>query len=212
MVNDTLELFDAQRAFEALRMTDAEVRYIREFYAPPLSRHYLDSLMYETPWRQEKISVWGKQHLQPRLTAWYGDPGTDYAYSGIVLATQSWTPTLRRIKSDIEAATGYCFNSVLLNLYRNEFDSVGWHSDDEPELGNAPVIASLSLGETRTFKFRHKTSSAQKPVSIALTDGCLLLMAGTTQRYWQHGIDKERRHKGPRINLTFRSIANKGRP
>ena len=211
-MNDTLDLFGASGGFETRAMPDADVRFMRHFYVPPLSRQYLAALLEETAWRQEKITLWGRQHWQPRLTAWHGDPGTDYSYSGITLLPQPWTALLQKIRCDIEAVTGTRFNSVLLNLYRNEHDSMGWHSDDERELGTAPVIASLSLGETRTFKFRHKTRREQKPLAIDLTDGSLLIMAGATQQFWLHGIDKVRQSKGRRINLTFRNILNDRKP
>jgi alkylated DNA repair dioxygenase AlkB len=206
-MSETFDLFDVPQKLEPLCMEDADVKFMSKFYAQPLSGEYKDILLDETPWCQEKITLWGKEHWQPRLTAWYGDAGTDYSYSGIFLVPNVWTPTLRQIKSDIEALTGYRFNSVLLNLYRDERDSVGWHADAERELGHEPVIASLSLGETRTFKFKHRTRREFKPLSIDLTDGSLLIMAGSTQQFWLHGVDKERKTKGPRINLTFRNIS-----
>ncbi|RZI40959.1 alpha-ketoglutarate-dependent dioxygenase AlkB [Herbaspirillum sp. HC18] len=187
-------------------MPDADVRYVRGFYRPPVTDELLRQLSQEIAWRQETITLWGKDYLQPRLSAWYGDEGRGYSYSGVVLKPLPWTETLLRIKDDVEKVTGYNFNSVLLNLYRDEHDSVGWHSDAEPELGKLPVIASLSLGETRTFRLRHKSCKAQKPVSIRLDDGSLLLMAGTTQHCWQHCVPKESEACGRRINLTFRTI------
>jgi alkylated DNA repair dioxygenase AlkB len=187
-------------------MIDADIKFMQAFYRPPLTEQYMHALLEEVTWTQEKIYIGGAERLQPRLSAWYGDEGKDYTYSGITLAPHPWTPTLLRIKEDIEAATGDRFNSVLVNLYRNERDSVGWHSDDERELGSNPVIASLSLGETRTFKFKHKKRKDQKTVSLPLTDGSLLLMAGTTQKCWRHAVEKEREAKGQRINLTFRNV------
>lgn len=209
-MTDTLPLFDAAHGLEPVPMPDADVRFMPAFYRMPLSDQYRKRLLDEIDWRQEKIILWGKEHLQPRLSAWYGDAGSGYAYSGIALTPQPWTETLLRIKADIENATGHRFNSVLLNLYRNEQDSVGWHSDAEPELGTMPVIASLSLGETRIFRFRHKFRKELKQVQIALDDGSLLLMAGTTQRFWQHAVLKERDAHGSRINLTFRTILPPG--
>lgn len=200
------DLFARSTMLETIPMVDAELRFMRAFYAPPESQQLAATLMRETAWQQEKITVWNKQHWQPRLTCWYGDARSRYVYSGIALVPNEWTPTLLRIKHDIEQATGHRFNSVLLNLYRDEHDSVGMHSDDEAELGSAPVIASLSLGESRLFKLKHKTRKDLKTVSIELDDGSLLLMAGATQRYWRHGVDKARQTKGPRINLTFRTI------
>lgn len=205
-MNDTLGLFDRAAALEAIPMIDADVRFMHAFYRPPQTSDFMRCLLQEIQWRQETITLWGKSYPQPRLSAWYGDADNRYAYSGVVLEPQPWTDTLLRIKADIEHLTGDRFNSVLLNLYRNEHDSVGWHSDAEPELGKMPVIASLSLGATRTFRFRHKKRKDLKPVSIELTDGSLLLMAGTTQRFWQHTVTKEREPRGPRINLTFRTI------
>lgn len=205
-MNDSFSLFEGSSAPESIPMPDAQVRFMQAFYRPPVSGELMDLLLHEILWQQETIVLWGKAHLQPRLSAWYGDAGSSYAYSGVQLNPHPWTDTLLCIKQDIEQATGHRFNSVLLNLYRNEQDSVGWHSDAEPELGSMPVIASLSLGETRTFRFRHKTRKDLKPVSIALTDGSLLLMEGATQRFWQHAIVKERDARKARINLTFRTI------
>ena len=204
------DLFGASSRLEPLAVPDADLRFMHGFYPPDECASLLAALLEQTPWRQERIEVWGKVHDQPRLTSWHGDPGTDYTYSGVTLATCPWTPLLSRLRSDIEQATGHRYNSVLLNLYRNEHDGVGWHSDNERELGRMPVIASLSLGETRSFRLRHREQK-HAPVNIALTDGSLLLMAGATQRNWQHAIPKERRERGPRINLTFRQIAQSAR-
>lgn len=204
------DLFGASRQLEPLAVPDADLRFMHGFYPPDECARLLAALLEETPWRQERIEVWGKVHDQPRLTSWHGDPGTDYTYSGVTLATCPWTPLLSRLRSDIEEATGHHYNSVLLNLYRDQHDGVGWHSDNERELGRLPVIASLSLGETRSFRLRHRVRR-HAPVDIDLTNGSLLLMAGATQRNWQHAIPKERREKGPRINLTFRQIAQSAR-
>ena len=176
-----------------------------------LGRHpdtILQQLISEVPWRQHRILVWGKVHLQPRLVAWYGDPDTEYTYSGITLEPLPWTDLLLDIRKRVETVTGASFNSVLLNFYRDNRDSMGFHSDDEPELGERPVIASLSFGEERTFVLKHKVNKLAKPVRLRLESGSLLLMKGETQRYWKHGIAKEMRSCGPRINLTFRSIVS----
>ena len=199
-------LFDTPDAWETIPAADADLRVLPALYRKPDTEALMQRLLDETPWQQETITLWGKRHLQPRLSAWHGDAGAGYSYSGVVLAPHPWTTTLLRIKADVEAVTGSRFNSVLLNLYRDENDSVGWHSDDEPELGRCPVIASLSLGESRTFRLRHKSRKDMKPLLLDLTDGSLLLMAGATQHYWQHAVMKERQPRGPRINLTFRTI------
>jgi alkylated DNA repair dioxygenase AlkB len=166
----------------------------------------LKRLIAEVPWRQEKILVWGKLFRQPRLVAWYGDRGSDYTYSGITMTPLVWTELLLEIKRRIEVVTASTFNSVLLNYYRDNRDSMGFHSDDEPELGERPVIASLSLGEERTFVLKHRADKLVKPVRLRLVSGSLLLMKGETQRYWKHGIAKTARPCGPRVNLTFRRI------
>jgi alkylated DNA repair dioxygenase AlkB len=158
------------------------------------------------------VVVWGKTYPQPRLTAWYGDEDARYEYSGLELAPLPWTARLLAIKASVERAAGTRFNSVLLNYYRNERDSMGMHSDDEPELGAEPVIASLSLGETRTLVFRHRLDRSRTPIRIDLGDGSLLLMRGATQRNWKHGIAKERRPCGARVNLTFRRIVRRPAP
>lgn len=199
------DLFASSGQIERLGAVDAELTFIHGFYEPQACACFMQRLLDETPWRQESITVWGKEYLQPRLSAWHGDSGSSYAYSGLNLRLNPWTPTLRHIRADIERRTQCRFNSVLLNLYRNERDGVGWHSDNERELGPMPVIASLSFGATRVFRLRHK-KNVQRPIAIDLTDGSLLIMAGATQRCWHHAILKESLPKGPRINLTFRTI------
>jgi alkylated DNA repair dioxygenase AlkB len=211
-MHNSLDLFGDRQELETICIADADIRFMRAFYSKAVADRYRDILFNETPWRQHTIRVWGKEHPQPRLDAWYGDSGARYSYSGISMEPNAWTQTLLSIKSDVEHIAGVRFNSVLINLYRDQQDSVGWHSDDEPELGRNPVIGSLSLGETRTFKLKHKTKKQEKPLAIDLTHGSLLVMAGATQQCWLHAIDKERATKDPRINLTFRSIhKNTGR-
>ncbi len=206
------DLFAHAAGFERLPMTDAEVSVWPQFYSSAQAALMKQQLLDETPWRQEAIKVWGKSHLQPRLTAWVADPGVVYAYSGLTLTNLPWTPTLQEIREHLEAACGQHFNSVLLNLYRDGQDSMGWHSDDEAELGRDPVIASLSLGATRVFKFKHKTAAQEKPLAVELKDGTLLLMAGPTQHHWQHSITKQSKAEGARINLTFRQVLKPTEP
>lgn len=199
------DLFQTNQ-LERIPIEDAEVYYLPELPLLASATSILRSLIDETPWRAESIVVWGKKFLQPRLIAWYGDPGSAYTYSGIHLDPMPWTKTLRDIKVKVEAVSEESFNSVLLNYYRDHRDSMGLHSDDEPELGKRPIIASLSLGEERTLIFKHKSRLDLKSVRIRLGSGSLLLMKGETQRHWKHGIDKERGPCGPRVNLTFRRI------
>ena len=187
-------------------MRDAELYYLCHLPLAQPPHIVMDQLIDEVPWRAENIVVRGKTYPQPRLIAWYGDTGKNYTYSGINLSPLPWTRALLDIKSRVEAATRTDFDSVLLNYYRNHRDSMGMHSDDEPELGERPILASLSLGEERTFILKHKREKDSKPVRLKLASGSLLLMKGDTQRCWKHGIDKESRPCGPRINLTFRRI------
>jgi len=143
--------------------------------------------------------------MQPRLTAWYGDPGKAYSYSGITMQPHNWTKALLEIKQRIEAVAGASFNSALLNLYRDGKDSMGWHRDNEKELGINPVIGSVSFGAARTFVLRHYTDKKLKQ-SIELTHGSFLLMRGRTQHCWEHSLPKRITSTGERINITFRRI------
>jgi alkylated DNA repair dioxygenase AlkB len=194
----------AQFEIERLPLIDADLLLWRQV---DLGRPYttlLQAIIEDSAWRQEEITVYGKPYLQPRLSAWYGDLA--YSYSGIRLEPLPWTPTLLDIKLRVEALVDHEFNSVLLNYYRDQNDGMGMHSDDERELGPQPAIASLSLGEERCFLLKHRSRKDLKTVKLALPAGSLLLMQGETQQHWRHGINKERKPCGPRINLTFRSI------
>lgn len=202
----TLDLFGAEPTLEGLSIEDAEISFANHIDLGEASDVLLRELIENTPWRQEAVTIYGKKFLQPRLIAWYGDPTRRYSYSGILLEPLPWTPTLCRVRQVVEKLSGETFNSVLLNYYRDHRDSMGFHSDDEKELGPTPVIASVSLGATRTFVLKHRTRRELKPVRLELSCGSLLLMKGVTQRHWKHGIDKETRPCGPRVNLTFRRI------
>ncbi|MEE4146749.1 MAG: alpha-ketoglutarate-dependent dioxygenase AlkB [Halieaceae bacterium] len=166
----------------------------------------LRRLIDDVDWRQEHVTLFGKTHKQPRLVAWYGDREARYRYSGKTYDPHPWDNTLLRLKALAEQASASRFNSVLLNYYRDGRDAMGLHADDEPELGPEPVIASLSLGATRTLYFRHRFRRELATVNVPLPSGSLLVMRGATQRNWKHGIRKLSRPCGPRINLTFRQI------
>ena len=204
----TLDLFGPRDAFELVPLEGADVQLQRNFMNAAEAKSLLQALIDVTPWRVEEIVVWGKRHMQPRLIAWYGDPGMHYTYSGMTMNPLPWTPLLGGIRKSVEDVCGEQFNSVLLNYYRHERDSMGMHSDDEPELGPRPTIASLSIGEERVFSFKLKHSQS-KSVSVALASGSLLLMRGDTQQNWKHGIAKSTRPMGPRVNFTFRKILSK---
>jgi alkylated DNA repair dioxygenase AlkB len=189
-----------------LTMPDAQVAFFPEFFQPNESDQIFQKLLNQTNWRQEKIRVYGKHLDLPRLTAWYGDPGKAYSYSGISMLPNPWTDNLHKIRQRVGAAAGVRFNSVLLSLYRTGEDSLSWHQDDERELGEDPVIASVSFGGTRSFQFKHKAKKELDKVSIDLTHGSLLIMKGPTQRFWVHQVPKTSKPVSPRINLTFRVI------
>ncbi|MEJ0002400.1 MAG: alpha-ketoglutarate-dependent dioxygenase AlkB [Pararobbsia sp.] len=202
----TFDLFANEPALERLDVEDAEIHFARYVDLPRPAEDLLREIVEETPWRSDSVTIYGKQYVQPRLIAWYGDPGKTYSYSGVSLEPLMWTPTLLEIRQVVQDLSGETFNSVLLNYYRDHRDSMGYHSDDERELGPTPIIASLSLGASRIFTLKHKTRRELKPVRLELASGCLLVMKGGTQRFWKHGIDKQTSPCGPRINLTFRRI------
>jgi alkylated DNA repair dioxygenase AlkB len=199
-----VELFDSE--LSRLPVPDAEVYYQQRLDLEVSSQRLLQQLLAEVPWVEQEIVVWGKRHLQPRLMAWYGDERACYTYSGIQLDPLPWTALLAAIKTRVERVSGAQFNSVLLNYYRDQRDSMGFHSDDEAELGRHPVIASLSLGEERTFVMKHKRDKGLAPVRLLLASGSLLVMKGNTQENWRHGLNKLQRNCGPRVNLTFRYV------
>ncbi len=207
MVIEQATLFggDDAGAGERQEFVGGEVVYLPGF-VPVADRAGLLARIDETTvWRQELIRMYGKEMPVPRLTAWHGDPGRTYSYSQIALEPVPWTAPLLALKAMVEAASGVAFNSVLLNLYRDGRDSVAWHSDDEPELGPRPVIASVSLGAPRRFHLRRKADHGDR-ADITLTDGSLLLMAGSTQHEWEHQVPKTATKVGPRVNLTFRTV------
>jgi alkylated DNA repair dioxygenase AlkB len=172
--------------------------YDQRFLPSELSDRYFAELRGQCAWEQ-KPGVFG--HMQPRLISSYGDEGIRYRYSGRDNIALPWTPTLLEIKTKIEAVQGE-FNYCLLNLYRNGQDSMGMHADDEPEMGN--VIGSLSLGATRTFRIKH--NKIKEVLSFQVTNGTLIIMAGTMQQFWKHEVPKTKEAVGERINLTYRKI------
>lgn len=170
-----------------------------------------DVLHDTAPWFRPTVRIWGEEHLIPRTTAWYGDAGAVYRYSGTVNTPAPWTPALEVVREAlVREAGGAPFNSVLLNLYRDGKDHVAWHADDEPGLGADPLIASLSLGASRRFVLR-KTAEVTTKVELLLEHGTLLLMGAGVQKHWQHSIPKQAAADGPRINLTWRHVQGKKR-
>lgn len=184
---------------------DSTLFYFPTFLALSQADTYLSLLMSELPWQRRAIRIYGRDLMQPHLTAWLGDRGAHYTYSNTRHEPELWTATSQEIKTQLERHCRWRFNSVLANCYRDGEDSMGWHSDNEPELGVGPVIASLSLGAVRRFVMRRKDDHRQK-FEYELAHGSLLIMAGTTQKHWQHSLPKMRGVKGPRVNLTYRWI------
>ena len=197
-----MNLFTSAAGLTPISIPDGELGWLEQLSLPWPNEVVLARLLAETAWRAETVLVYGKRHLQPRLSAWHGDKA--YRYSGLSLAPLPFTVLLDTIRLAVQAATGRDYNSVLLNYYRDGRDSMGMHSDDEPELGPAPAIASVSFGATRPFILRHKAT--KETLKLPLTDGSLLLMAGAMQANWMHGINKTAKPVGARINLTFRKI------
>jgi len=189
---------------QAPGLPDAEIDFLPEYLSAAAADKLFDQLLRQIEWRQEQITLFGKTHRVPRLSCWMADAGLAYSYSNMTMQPVAWLDCVQQLRTRIERDSGHHFNSVLLNYYRDGQDANGWHSDDEPELGPAPLIASLSLGAPRRFRLRHK--SGRGSVGVTLGHGSLLLMAGATQRHWQHAVPKTRRPVAPRVNLTFRHI------
>lgn len=188
-----------------IQLPDAELRLLSDWCPSSQAEHWFEQLVAQTPWGQPSVHLHGRDYPVPRLVAWYGDPEAFYTYSGLTHAPLPWTPLLAEIRARVEAAAGQRFNGVLLNYYRDGQDSMGWHSDDEPEMGRNPLVASLNLGGARRFDLRRKGRNTIEH-SIELSGGSLLVMSGATQHYWQHQVAKTRRPVAPRLNLTFRLV------
>lgn len=182
-----------------------ELFYVESFIEPDLATSYFNTIKSFANWRQDTIKIFGKEVLQPRLVAWHADPDVDYGYSGKRLTPGPWSRELLEIKNQVEHFFNSKFNSALLNLYRNGSDSMGWHRDNEKELGKNPVIASVSLGESRRFLIREKENKKSK-LELNLGSGSLVVMAGECQSYWEHSVPKTAKEKFERINITFRDV------
>lgn len=189
-----------------LRMKDADVEYYSNFFSREESNIYFKRLLNNLSWKEDTIKVFGKTYLQPRLTAFYADNTRTYKYSNITMTPDIFDGELLEIKNNIESKLKIKFTSCLANLYRDGKDSNGWHADNEKELGENPIIASVSFGTERVFHFKHKYDKVLKK-KITLEHGSLLLMQGETQHNWLHQIPKTQKPIGKRINLTFRIIA-----
>lgn len=187
----------------ALLSSCPELELIDGFYDAAESAR-LFQLLHGQDWPDNRYIVAGRQFILPRLQTWHADPGIRYSYSNNLLETRPWTPLLLAIRARIEAYLQFSFNSVLVNLYRNGEDYVGWHCDNEPELGEQPLIASLTLGATRPLQFRHK--QAGEIGQVLLPSGSLLIMQPDFQHDWLHRVPPEPNLMAGRINLTFRNV------
>lgn len=187
-------LFDeGKKKYTDFRLPDTDLRLWEQFFAKADADEYFKLLKDTAPWQQRTRKMYDKIVLDPRLTAYYGGP------NGL-----EWTPELLAIKSVVGSACGVDFNRVLLNYYRDGNDSVAWHSDTLPSDGKHHAIASVTFGETRLFKVRHKVRKDIPPLDIPLTHGSFLLMGETMQDHYEHHVPKTSRKIGARINLTFR--------
>jgi alkylated DNA repair dioxygenase AlkB len=189
-----------------LPLEDGDLRYAPGWLAPPEADALLQQLQAQIPWETHRIQLFGQWHDSPRLSCWIGDPGASYVYSRVRFEPHPWPSALRELRERVSEASGMAMNSVLANLYRSGRDAMGWHSDDEPELGPQPVIASLSLGGVRRFSLKHRRDPSRK-LTLELAHGSLLVMAGDTQANWRHALPRTARPVAPRINLTFRAIS-----
>lgn len=183
---------------------DGEVFFKRQLLNTKMANSYYKTLHNSIAWKNDEVFMFGKRIVTKREVAWYGDKEFEYTYSKIKKKALLWTKELLEIKSLVENETKETYNSCLLNLYHDETEGMGWHSDDEKQLKHEAAIASLSFGSDRNFSFKHKIT--KEKVSVILNHGSLLLMKGSTQSNWLHQLPKTKFKKQPRINLTFRTI------
>lgn len=199
LFNDTEFFNSGKLRIQQFDLPDAELCLYEHFFDREESDRIYKTLLEETPWKQEPITIHGQTHMMPRMVAWYGKRRANKPPTPL-------TPTLAAIKEKVEATSGVEFTSVLLNLYRDGKDSVAWHRDHDREFGRNPVIGSVSFGETRPFQIRHKFREDIDKIEIPLNHGSFLLMGGAMQHYWEHRIPRTAKDLKPRINLTFRTV------
>ncbi|GAA4853952.1 alpha-ketoglutarate-dependent dioxygenase AlkB [Luteimonas vadosa] len=209
--------------WESIELPDAEIALDRAWLPEPEADALFQALLDTVPWQVHRIRLFGREVDSPRLSCWIGDPDASYRYSGRRYEPHPWPPALEPVRERLSVACGAGFNGVLANLYRDGRDAMGWHRDDERDLGPQPVIASLSLGAARRFLLK-KTSGVRTPhrpragsekksgrppdAALELGHGSLLVMRGATQCNYRHALPRTRKPVGPRINLTFRQVLN----
>ncbi|MDT0688529.1 alpha-ketoglutarate-dependent dioxygenase AlkB [Salegentibacter sp. F188] len=189
---------------EIIDLPNAKLLYFPQFFSEAEADTYLKKLLINIEWRQDKIKMFGKEILQPRLTALFANNDKTYTYSGLTMKPERFSEEILQIKTAVEEVSDVHFTTCLVNQYRNGQDSMGWHADDEKELGLNPEIASVSFGAERNFHFKHKTKNEK--FKLILKHGSLLIMKGSTQHFWKHQLPKTKKETGKRINLTFRRI------
>ncbi len=202
MSEDQTSLF--KEIDRSLLQRDGIVEYTPALFDCIESERLFKELLSSTPWENDEVLLFGQRRVLSRKVAWMGDGGFTYSYSGTSKTASSWTPPLLRIRERVETCCGHEFNSCLLNLYHDGSEGMGWHSDDEKTLGRNPVIASVSFGAERPFRFKHRVT--KEVVSLILENGSLLVMKGETQHHWVHALPKTKKITSPRINLTFRAF------
>jgi len=188
-----------------LNLPDADISYFPNVFNTKESSILFNTLLKNTDWQQDNITVFGKTHLQPRLTALFAENSNTYSYSNITMHPKPFSKALLDIKLKVENITNSSFTTCLANYYRDGNDSNGWHADNEKELGTNPIIASVSFGGVRRFNLKHRFEKTLTS-KLELENGSLLLMQGKTQHFWLHQIPKTKKKVAPRINLTFRII------
>jgi alkylated DNA repair dioxygenase AlkB len=220
MVLRMAESEDSGLVEQAVERPGLRLRHWPGWLPPARAAELLAVLQAEVPWKQEAITLYGRRHLLPRLTCWMADPGCGYCYSGLANVPESWSPAAAQLRDALQELTGWRFNSLLLNRYRDGRDAMGWHADDEPELDPSAPIASLSLGAARDFRLRPRPSPRRPPgapppegyspscapFNLPLDNGDLLLMDPPTQLWWQHALPRRLRLQQERLNLTFRVV------
>src|SRR5690606_14188914 len=195
----------ARMSLLPIPLPGADLRFDPQWLQPALADELLAELSDRVTWEVHRIRLFGREVDSPRLSCWIGDEGASYRYSGVRFPPRPWPTVLFPVRERLQRELATPFNSVLANRYRSGRDAMGWHSDDEPELGATPLIASLSLGATRRFALKHRHDAGVR-LALELPAGSLLLMQGATQRCWKHALPRTARPVGERINLTFRQV------
>lgn len=200
-----MDLFSSNKDCIEYSLYPAKADLYPNFLSKEQADYLLKNLINSVKWNQEEINFMGKISPIPRKTFWYSKENREYTYSGIKVLPVPYPEAIKRLNKLVEEKSGYKFNSVLLNLYRDGDDKVSWHADDEKSLGKEINIASISVGAERDFQFKSKHNSADKE-EIVLTHGSLLVMHSPIQDHWLHQIPVRKKVSEPRINLTFRFI------